>query len=75
MLVAALFWPVVGLVAWVLWLKAKALEADKGRTHEVALSEAQRLRIAKDVEDSLREQLAAVDGRVQRLESRAALSR
>lgn len=75
MLVAALFWPVVGLVAWVLWLKSKSVEADKGRVHEVALSEAQRLRMAKDVEDSLREQLAAIDGRVQRLESRAALSR
>ena len=72
---AVLLWPVAALAAYVLRLRALDTEADKGRAHELAMAEAHRARMAKDEADELRKAVETADGRLQRLESRLALSR
>lgn len=58
-----------------MWLRAKAIEANAERAHDLRRIEIQQASLSKDIESDLREKLGQVDTRVQRLESARALQR
>jgi hypothetical protein len=73
--VATILWPAAGLVALWLVLRARDVEADKRRRHELALEEARQVKLSQSVADELKRRADEAEVRLGRLETRAALTR